>query len=103
MRMAAYDAQRSLAQTFADAKQPASIRHARGGSTARGGSRLDAMIRTAPPETVDGTLHITEQGEIISQNYGLNSNALRSLERAFGVLGMGDPGPPPRQRPCGTA
>ena len=46
------------------------------------------MIRAAPPETVDGALHITEQGEIISQNYGLRSNALRTLERAFGVLGM---------------
>jgi phosphoenolpyruvate carboxylase len=88
MRMAAYDAQRSLVETFAQAQQPASIRHARGGSTARGGSRLDAMIRAAPPETIDGMLHITEQGEIISQNYGLNTNALRSLERAFGVLGM---------------
>ncbi|MEO6079365.1 MAG: phosphoenolpyruvate carboxylase [Steroidobacteraceae bacterium] len=88
MRMAAYDAQRSLVETFKAAQQPVSIRHARGGSTARGGSRLDAMIRASPPETIDGTLHITEQGEIISQNYGLNANALRSLERAFGVLGM---------------
>ena len=33
-------------------------------------------------------LHITEQGEIISQNYGLKANALRTLERAFGALGM---------------
>jgi phosphoenolpyruvate carboxylase len=88
MRMAAFDAQRSLTATFAAAGQALSIRHARGGSTARGGSRLDAMIRAAPPEAVDGTLHITEQGEIISQNYGLKINALRSLERAFGVLGV---------------
>jgi phosphoenolpyruvate carboxylase len=88
MRMAVFDAQRSLVETFAAAKQPAFIQHARGGSTARGGSRLDAMIRAAPPETIDGSLHITEQGEIISQNYGLHANALRSLERAFGVLGM---------------
>jgi phosphoenolpyruvate carboxylase len=88
MRMAAFDAQRSLTAAFAAAGQALSIRHARGGSTARGGSRLDAMIRAAPPEAVDGTLHITEQGEIISQNYGLRVNALRSLERAFGVLGV---------------
>ena len=88
MRMAAFDAQRALAATFAQAGQPALIQHARGGNVARGGSRLDAMIRTSPPETIDGTLHITEQGEIISQNYGLRPNALRTLERAFGVLGM---------------
>ena len=63
-------------RTFSDAGQQVSIRHARGGSIARGGSRLDAVIRATPPETVDGALHITEQGEIISQNYGLKVNAL---------------------------
>src|SRR5690606_31854155 len=41
-----------------------------------------------PPDTADGVLHVTEQGETVSQNYGLRSNALRSLERAFGVLGL---------------
>ncbi|MBK9251959.1 MAG: phosphoenolpyruvate carboxylase [Proteobacteria bacterium] len=88
MRLAAYDAQRELANTLAAAGQPAVIHHARGGSVARGGSRLDAMISAAPPECVDGHLTITEQGEIISQNYGLKANALRTLERAFGALGV---------------
>jgi phosphoenolpyruvate carboxylase len=88
MRMAAFDAQRDLHRTFAAAGQRVSIRHARGGSVARGGARMDAMIRAAPPEALGGALHITEQGEIISQNYGLKVNALRSLERAFGVLGV---------------
>ena len=46
------------------------------------------IIRAAPPECVDGHLTITEQGEIISQNYGLKANALRTLERAFGTLGV---------------
>jgi phosphoenolpyruvate carboxylase len=88
MRMAAYEAQRSLAATCAAAGQPAQILHARGGSIPRGGSRMDAMIRAVPPDTVEGSLGITEQGELISQNYGLDSNALRTLERAFGVLGI---------------
>jgi phosphoenolpyruvate carboxylase len=88
MRLAAFDAQRDLTRAFSEAGQKMSIRHARGGSIARGGSRLDAMIRATPPETIDGVLRITEQGEIISQNYGLKVNALRSLERAFGVLGL---------------
>jgi phosphoenolpyruvate carboxylase len=88
MRMAAFDAQRDLTAALAAAGQPGVIYHSRGGSTARGGSRLDAMIRAAPPETIDGALRITEQGEIINQNYGLRSNALRTLERAFGTLGV---------------
>jgi phosphoenolpyruvate carboxylase len=88
MRLAAFDAQRDLAATMATAKQAAVIYQARGSSTARGGSRMDAMIRAAPPESVTGALRITEQGEVISQTYGLRATALRTLERAFGVLGI---------------
>ncbi len=88
MRFAAHDAQRSLAVAAAAAGVPIHIRHARGGSTSRGGARLDAVVRIAPADTVDGLLSITEQGETISQNYGLRVTALRTLERAFGVLGL---------------
>ena len=88
MRFAAYRAQRALVQAAKAAGVPVRINHARGGSTARGGARLDAIVQAMPPETVDGVLHVTEQGETISQNYGLRTNALRSLERAFGVLGL---------------
>jgi phosphoenolpyruvate carboxylase len=88
MRLAAHDAQRDLTAVCAAAGQPALIVHARGGSVARGGARMDAVIRAAPPETIAGELRITEQGETINQNYGLRSNALRTLERAFGVLGV---------------
>jgi phosphoenolpyruvate carboxylase len=88
MRLAAYDAQRKLTQVFKNADQAVALYQARGGSTARGGARLDAMIRATPAEAVQGALRITEQGELIGQNYGLRSNALRTLERAFGVLGL---------------
>jgi phosphoenolpyruvate carboxylase len=88
MRFAAHAAQRDLASAAQAAGVQVRINHARGGSTARGGARLDALVQAMPPETVDGVLHVTEQGETISQNYGLRSNALRSLERAFGVLGL---------------
>ena len=88
MRLAVYDAQRGICAAFDAAKREGVIQHSRGGSTALGGSRLDAIIRAAPPETVHGVLRITEQGEIINQNYGLRANALRTLERAFGALGV---------------
>jgi phosphoenolpyruvate carboxylase len=88
MRLAAYDAQRSLGLAAEAAGVAIHVQHARGGSTARGGARLDAIVHTAPPDTVDGQLRITEQGETISQNYGLRLTALRTLERAFGVLGL---------------
>jgi len=45
--------------------------HARGGSIVRGGSRVDALLRAAPAETINGTMVLTEQGETISQGFGL--------------------------------
>jgi phosphoenolpyruvate carboxylase len=86
-RLAAFDAQRDITRTLQEAGQPFVICHARGGSVARGGSRIDDLLRAAPPESVNGVLRLTEQGETISQNYGLRPNALRTLERAFGALG----------------
>src|SRR5690606_298955 len=77
MRFAAHAAQRGLTAAAGAAHVPLHINHARGGSTARGGARLDAIVRAMPPDCVDGVLHITEQGETISQNYALRSNALR--------------------------
>ncbi len=53
---------------------------------ARGGSRIDALLQAAPAEAVTGRLRITEQGETISQSYGLRPNAMRTLERAFNAL-----------------
>jgi phosphoenolpyruvate carboxylase len=88
MRTSAYFAQRALHEAAAAAGVPLAIQHARGGNVARGGARLDAIVQSQPPEVIDGALHVTEQGETISQNYGLRANALRSLERAFGVLGL---------------
>ncbi len=88
MRVSAYEAQRALQASAAAVGVPLRLNHARGGNIARGGARLDAIVHAMPPDSIDGELHVTEQGETIGQNYGLRSNALRSLERAFGVLGL---------------
>ena len=62
------------------------IFHARGGSIARGGGRVDALVRAAPVEALNGVLRFTEQGEAIQQSYGLRPIAMRTLERAFNAL-----------------
>ncbi|MGC4028385.1 MAG: phosphoenolpyruvate carboxylase [Steroidobacteraceae bacterium] len=85
-RLSAFKAQREITRTMRAAGRSYVIARARGGSVARGGSRIDALVRAAPPESVNGVLRLTEQGETISQNYGLRPTALRTLERAFGAL-----------------
>jgi len=79
--------------------------YSRGGSIPRGGGRIDAMLRAAPAESVSGVLHFTEQGDGISQNYGLRPNAMRTLERALRHAGARDPGGQARRgraRRCGA-
>ena len=85
-RMATYTAQQSLADALRAAHDQPVIFHARGGSIARGGGRIDALVRAAPPGTLNGILRLTEQGEVINQSYGLRPIAMRTLERAFHSL-----------------
>lgn len=88
-RVAVYRAEQSLAATLTSANEQHVIFHGRGASIARGGGRIDALVRAAPPETMNGVLRLTEQGEVINQNYGLRPIALRTLERAFNALALG--------------
>ena len=85
-RFAAYRAQAELSAALAAANERHVIFHARGGSIARGGGRIDSLVRTAPAGTVNGVLRLTEQGEVINQGYGLRPIAMRTLERAFNAL-----------------
>jgi phosphoenolpyruvate carboxylase len=85
-RFASYRAQRHLTEALRQAQKEHVLFYSRGGSIPRGGGRIDAMLRAAPAESVSGVLHFTEQGDGISQNYGLRPNAMRTLERALSTL-----------------
>ncbi|HZT56951.1 MAG TPA: phosphoenolpyruvate carboxylase, partial [Burkholderiaceae bacterium] len=87
-RLAAYRAQRTLAAALDSAHDRHLLFYSRGGSIPRGGGRIDALLRAAPPESISGVLRFTEQGEGIAQNFGLRANAMRTLERAFHALAL---------------
>ncbi|HEU4628006.1 MAG TPA: phosphoenolpyruvate carboxylase [Steroidobacteraceae bacterium] len=87
-RFATHQAQRTLARALAADGDNFVICHARGGSIARGGGRVDALVRSAPVEALNGQLRFTEQGEAIQQSYGLRPIAMRTLERAFNALSL---------------
>lgn len=91
-RIAAYRAQESIETVLSNAGEESILAHARGGSIPRGGGRIDTMVTSMPPQTIKGGLRLTEQGEGITQNYGLGPIALRTLERAFGALAMAGAG-----------
>jgi phosphoenolpyruvate carboxylase len=62
--------------------------HARGGSVARGGGRIEAIVKAAPAGAFAGVLRIREQGATVKQGYGLRPIAMRTLERAFNALSL---------------
>ncbi len=88
---ALYRAQESLSELFREAGVKLRLFHGRGGSVGRGGgSPVYRALAALPPGTTGGRIKITEQGEIISQQFGLLPIAERSLEvTASGVLLQG--------------
>src|SRR4029077_10529512 len=87
-RFMIHQAQHDLAQALATAGERAVMFHARGGSIARGGGRIEALVHAAPAGAVDGVLRIREQGATVKQGYGLRPIAMRTLERAFNALSL---------------
>ncbi|HTU24531.1 MAG TPA: phosphoenolpyruvate carboxylase [Pirellulales bacterium] len=55
--------------------------HGRGGSLGRGGGPAARGILSLPSETLDGTLRLTEQGEVLAERYDDVQIAYRHLEQ----------------------
>jgi phosphoenolpyruvate carboxylase len=55
--------------------------HGRGGAIGRGGGPANRAILGLAPGALDGRLKLTEQGEVIAENYADPDIALRHLER----------------------
>ncbi len=87
-RVSIHRAQLQLADVLRQANETHVIFHARGASIARGGGRIDSVVQSSPRSTITGRLRLTEQGEVINQNYGLRPIAMRTLERAFNALSL---------------
>jgi phosphoenolpyruvate carboxylase len=76
-----YEAQEQLAQLAKAHNVKLTFFHGKGGTVSRGGNpALFQAILAQPPGTVEGTFRVTEQGEMITQNFGHQGIAERTLD-----------------------
>ena len=81
-RHAVHCAQAELMKAASDGGIELVLFHGRGGTASRGGGPLDRLVESTPPGATRGQLRATEQGEGISNSFGLRRIALRTFEKA---------------------
>ena len=75
-----YKAQEAIGSTCARHDVRVTLFHGRGGSVGRGGGPTHLALQSQPPGSVDGTLRVTEQGEMLQALFGFPDIAVRTME-----------------------
>ena len=83
---ALYRAQGSLAEVARKHGVEIRLFHGRGGTAGRGGGPSYEAIMAQPPGTLNGSIRITEQGEVISFKYSMHGLARRNLDTVLAAI-----------------
>ncbi|MFB9885916.1 phosphoenolpyruvate carboxylase [Balneatrix alpica] len=73
--------------------------HGRGGTVGRGGGPSHIAILSQPPGSVNGSIRVTEQGEMIRFKFGIPQIAVRNLELYAGAVLEATLAPLPAPKP----
>ncbi|KAK1567001.1 hypothetical protein Q3G72_007132 [Acer saccharum] len=76
-----YKAQEELVKVAKQYGVKLTMFHGRGGTVGRGGGPTHLAILSQPPDTINGSLRVTVQGEVIEQSFGEEHLCFRTLQR----------------------
>ncbi|KAL3355854.1 hypothetical protein AABB24_016824 [Solanum stoloniferum] len=76
-----YKAQEELVKVAKEHGVKLVMFHGRGGTVGRGGGPTHLAILSQPPDTINGSLRVTVQGEVIEQSFGEERLCFRTLQR----------------------
>tara|TARA_B100001173_G_scaffold269552_1_gene246478 strand:- start:1550 stop:3313 length:1764 start_codon:yes stop_codon:yes gene_type:complete len=93
-----YKAQEEIVKLAKKYKIEVIFFHGRGGSAGRGGGPIQATLRSQPPNSVNGKIRITDQGEVIQQKYGYEPLAKYNLCSYIGAVAEATLNPPPNPK-----
>ncbi|NKB76847.1 MAG: phosphoenolpyruvate carboxylase [Gammaproteobacteria bacterium] len=91
-----YQTQEELVEVFTKHNVDITLFHGRGGTVARGGGPAHEAIRSQPPGSVNCSMRVTEQGEVIQAKYGLPGMATETLQVYIGAVLETTLLPPPK-------
>merc|ERR1719330_693223 len=78
---AQFKTQRTLSNVAKEFNVDMTFFHGKGGTVGRGGNPQTFLAITShPPETINGKFRVTEQGEMIFQNFGYMERAERTMD-----------------------
>jgi len=84
---AQYKSQESMSKVATEKGIELTFFHGKGGTVSRGGNpSVYRAIMSHPPKTINGRFRVTEQGEMITQNFGTPTIAERTLDTYTAAL-----------------
>ncbi|CAN6216655.1 unnamed protein product [Urochloa humidicola] len=92
-----YTAQEAVAKVAESHGVKLTLFHGRGGTVGRGGGPTHLAILSQPPKTINGSIRVTVQGEVIEHSFGEEHLCFRTLERFTAATlehGMNPPASP---------
>lgn len=91
---ALYKCQEDLVAVCKEFDVQLTLFHGRGGTIGRGGGPMAVAIQSQPPGSVQGSLRLTEQGEMVQAKFGVPSCAVQQLELFGNAVLMATLDPP---------